>query len=328
MKLKEWYGLHFPELVKIVTDNLTYARVVKLMGHRSTITSGSVDLTDILEEEVAEEVCEASKTSMGTEVSEHDLTLISALCDQIIDIIEYRDQLNEYMKNRMKAIAPNFTMLAGELIAARLVAHAGSLMNLAKQSASTIQIYGAEKALFRALKTNRNKTPKFGIIYDASVVRQAQPKNQGKMARVFANKAALTIRADALGDKDTKQIGIEQLEKLQTRQQELENIDNPQKVTKTSYKKYEKPLFESQVYNPSSDSTLMKMEEEKTPKKEKSKKEQTPKKEKTPKDKKAKTPKSEKKKDKESSEKKKKRKRDSDAGETKESKRKKEKKSE
>ena len=84
----------------------------------------------------------------------------------------------------MAAIAPNLTVLVGELVGARLIAHAGSLLNLAKHPASTVQILGAEKALFRALKT-RQDTPKYGLIYHASMVGQAAPKNKGN---IFENK--------------------------------------------------------------------------------------------------------------------------------------------
>ncbi len=80
--------------------------------------------------------------------------LMLVLCGrQVIALAEYRAQLYDYLKSRMMAIAPNLTVLVGELVGARLIAHAGSLVNLAKQPASTVQILGAEKALFRALKT-------------------------------------------------------------------------------------------------------------------------------------------------------------------------------
>jgi RNA processing factor Prp31 len=105
---------------------------------------------------------------MGTEISDSDMAHIHSLCDQVISITEYRTQLSEYLRNRMQAIAPNLTALVGELVGARLISHAGSLMNLAKHPASTVQILGAEKALFRALKT-KHDTPKYGLIYHVSV---------------------------------------------------------------------------------------------------------------------------------------------------------------
>merc|ERR1719297_553018 len=124
---------------------------------------------------------------------------ILQLADQVIEITDYRAQLFEYLKNRMAAIAPNLTVMVGELVGARLIAHAGSLMNLAKQPASTIQILGAEKALFRALKT-KHDTPKYGLIYHASLIGQTAPKYKGKISRVLAAKTALAVRVDAMSD--------------------------------------------------------------------------------------------------------------------------------
>ena len=118
---------------------------------------------------------------MGTEISESDMANINGAADQVIAISAYRQQLAEYLRNRMQAIAPNLTALVGELVGARLISHAGSLLNLAKFPASTVQILGAEKALFRALKT-KHDTPKYGLIYHASLVGQAPPKLKGKVS--------------------------------------------------------------------------------------------------------------------------------------------------
>ncbi|KAI8813761.1 hypothetical protein BJ742DRAFT_672140 [Cladochytrium replicatum] len=219
MRGKEWYGWHFPELGKIVVDNIAYAKIVKTMGFRTN--AATTDLSSILPEELEQEVKDAAEISMGTEISDEDIENITFLCDQIISISEYRAQLYEYLKHRMQAIAPNLTSLVGELVGARLISHAGSLMNLAKHPASTVQILGAEKALFRALKT-KHDTPKYGLIYHASLVGQAGPKIKGKIARAVATKAALAIRVDALGDKDTPEIGIEQRAKVEARLRQLE----------------------------------------------------------------------------------------------------------
>jgi nucleolar protein 58 len=112
----------------------------------------------------------------------------------------------------MAAIAPNLTVLVGELVGARLIAHAGSLVSLAKHPASTVQILGAEKALFRALKT-KHDTPKYGLIYHASLVGAAPPKLKGKISRVLAAKCALSIRVDALGEGSEATIGLDDREK-------------------------------------------------------------------------------------------------------------------
>ncbi len=164
---------------------------------------------------------------MGTEISDSDMAHIHSLCDQVISITAYRAQLYEYLRNRMNAIAPNLTALVGELVGARLISHAGSLLSLAKFPASTVQILGAEKALFRALKT-KHDTPKYGLIYHASLIGQASPKLKGKMARMVATKSALAIRIDALTDSDGKSdqaagsVGVENRAKLESRLRALE----------------------------------------------------------------------------------------------------------
>ncbi|KAL0449786.1 UNVERIFIED_CONTAM: putative nucleolar protein 5-2 [Sesamum latifolium] len=194
---KEWYGWHFPELAKIIQDNILYAKTVKLMGNRTN--AAKLDFSEILQDEVETELKEAAMISMGTEVSDLDLENIKDLCNQVLSLAEYRAQLYDYLKSRMNTIAPNLTALVGELVGARLIAHGGSLLNLAKQPGSTVQILGAEKALFRALKT-KHATPKYGLIYHASLIGQAAPKHKGKISRSLAAKAALAIRCDALGD--------------------------------------------------------------------------------------------------------------------------------
>ena len=149
-------------------------------------------------------------------MGEEDVTNILLLCEQVISLTEYRAQLWEYLKNRMQAVAPNLSVMVGELVGARLIAHAGSLMNLAKQPASTVQILGAEKALFRALE-QQHATPKYGLIYHASLVGQAQPKHKGKISRLLAAKCALSIRVDALGDSNEATIGYDARLKVEER---------------------------------------------------------------------------------------------------------------
>jgi len=262
MRVKEWYGWHFPELAKIVPDNALYARTCQTIGIRGPTAP---DLSGVLPEELETSVIEAIKVSMGTEICEADMLNINELCNQILDMSDYRDQLFEYLKNRMQAIAPNLTVLVGELVGARLIAHAGSLLNLAKHPASTVQILGAEKALFRALKT-KHATPKYGLIYHASLIGQASQKNKGKMSRVLANKCALSIRVDALGDKETEMIGPNNRVTVENRLKQLEGREGfnfGAKVT-PGPKKYdsnrdsENPALvrDGKVYNTSADTTI------------------------------------------------------------------------
>merc|ERR1719261_1390224 len=153
---------------------------------------------------------------MGTEITDEDYTNILTLCERVIELTEYRASLAEYLKLRMNAIAPNLTHMVGELVGARLISHAGSLMNLAKHPSSTVQILGAEKALFRALKQKKN-TPKYGLIYHASLVGQCQPKTKGKMSRVLAAKLSLCSRVDALSEDDDATIGFDARAKVEAR---------------------------------------------------------------------------------------------------------------
>lgn len=207
------------------------------------------DFSDILPEEIEAPLKEAAEVSMGTEIAEEDVENIRQLADQVISISEYRASLYEYLRNRMNAIAPNLTVMVGELVGARLIAHAGSLLSLAKHPASTVQILGAEKALFRALKT-KHDTPKYGLIYHASLVGQAPPKLKGKISRTLAAKTALSIRVDALGECDGVTVGFEGKEKVELRLKQLETGTNVKSAgssakAKPAQEKYTKPASSS-----------------------------------------------------------------------------------
>nr|CAD1833345.1 unnamed protein product [Ananas comosus var. bracteatus] len=224
--------------------------------------------------EVEKELKAAAQLSMGTEISEIDLENIKQLCDQVLSLAEYRAQLYDYLKSRMNTIAPNLTALVGELVGARLIAHGGSLLNLAKQPGSTIQILGAEKALFRALKT-KHATPKYGLIYHASLIGQAAPKHKGKISRSLAAKTALAIRYDALHDGQDQgeenpdnSLGLENRAKLEARLRVLEGRELGRSAGSTKGKPkieaYDKDrkkgtgalITPAKTYNPSADLVL------------------------------------------------------------------------
>lgn len=200
MRIKEWFGWHFPELARIVVDNAIFVRIVKLIQTRQNFLDNSEELLPKIEEividsEIAKQISDAAAASMGSELSEIDLFNVKFFCDKVNNLIKYREELLGYLKDKMKKLAPNVSALVGEIVAARLISHAGSLSNLAKYPASTIQILGAEKALFRALKT-RGKTPKYGLLYHSSFIGKAGVKNKGKISRYLANKLAMCSRID------------------------------------------------------------------------------------------------------------------------------------
>lgn len=162
MRVREWYGYHFPELIKIVPDNHQYARAVLLIGEKEKLDEEKLsELAELLDNDNtrAQNVLDAARGSMGAALSEIDLINISAFANRVVSLADYRKQLSSYLTEKMNSVAPSLTALLGERIGARLISHAGSLTNLSKYPASTVQILGAEKALFRALKTKGN-TPK------------------------------------------------------------------------------------------------------------------------------------------------------------------------
>merc|ERR1711879_555498 len=213
---------------------------------------------------VEEKVKEAAEISMGTEVSDIDLINIKHLCLQVVEIQEYREQLWSYLKNRMVAIAPNLTILVGELVGARLISHAGTLMNPAKHPASTVQILGAEKALFKALKT-KHDTPKYGLIYHAQLVGQSGTKLKGKVSRMLAAKASLACRVDALGEETNTDLGIEHRAKVESRIRQLEGGEIT-KISATAKQsaKFDKYESKSEVleYKAAADVTLKRKADE------------------------------------------------------------------
>ncbi|VVC37123.1 Hypothetical protein CINCED_3A024879 [Cinara cedri] len=200
MRCREWYGWHFPELGKILTDNLEYVKTIKTLGMREN--AKNIDLSSILSSALEDQVKTAAEISMGTEIAEDDIQHIVQMCDEILAISNYRSSLSDYLKSRMMAVAPNVTVLVGDLVGARMLAQGGSLVNVAKMPASTIQLCGAEKALFRALK-KKHDTPKYGLIYHSSLVGRATAKVKGRMSRMLAAKVALAARFDAFGESET-----------------------------------------------------------------------------------------------------------------------------
>ncbi|KAG9130733.1 hypothetical protein Leryth_012692 [Lithospermum erythrorhizon] len=218
MRVREWYSWHFPELVKIINDNYLYAKVAKYVDDKSTLSEDSIPgLTEIVgDEDKAKEIVEAAKASMGQDLSPVDLINVKQFAQRVMDLAQYRKNLYDYLVAKMNDIAPNLAALIGEVVGARLISHAGSLTNLAKCPSSTLQILGAEKALFRALKTKGN-TPKYGLIFHSSFIGRASAKNKGRMARYLANKCSIASRLDCFLEKSTTVFGEKLREQVEER---------------------------------------------------------------------------------------------------------------
>ncbi|XP_057970378.1 nucleolar protein 56-like [Malania oleifera] len=218
MRVREWYSWHFPELVKIVNDNYLYAKIATYVENKSELSEDKIPgLTDILgDEDKAKEIVEAAKASMGQDLSPIDLINVKQCAQRVMDLSEYRRKLYDYLVTKMNDIAPNLASLIGEVVGARLISHAGSLTNLAKCPSSTLQILGAEKALFRALKT-RGNTPKYGLIFHSSFIGRASARNKGRMARYLANKCSIASRIDCFLDGNTTAFGEKLREQVEER---------------------------------------------------------------------------------------------------------------
>ncbi|KXS18317.1 nucleolar protein 5A [Gonapodya prolifera JEL478] len=215
MRVREWYSWHFPELIKIVADNHLYAKLVKHIRDKSRLTEADIPaLEDVLAMSAtpidgpgkARQILEAAKSSMGTDIADTDMDNIEQFANRVVELGDYRKSLHAYLVSKMHQVAPNLSALIGETVGARLISHAGSLTNLSKYPASTVQILGAEKALFRALKTKGN-TPKYGLIYHSTFIGRAGQKNKGRISRFLANKCSIASRIDCFIEKPTQKFG-------------------------------------------------------------------------------------------------------------------------
>jgi len=238
MRIKEWFGWHFPELSKIVPDNSAYTKIVNLIENKDKLiaeyNSEDSDLKQklidiVVEPDIADRVYEGARASMGSDLSEIDAINIRHFCDKVSKLITYREGIGHYLKDKMKMLAPNTSNLVGEVLGARLISHAGSLSNLCKYPASTIQILGAEKALFRALKARSGKTPKYGLLYYSNYIGKSAAKNKGKISRYLANKLAQSSKLDFFSENREGHYGDEFKKQVEERMEFLTSGVKPRK---------------------------------------------------------------------------------------------------
>ncbi len=193
-RASEWYGLHFPELTQMMQDNVSLCRMISEVGRRDGFTEENLAGRGLSDKKV-EAIIDAAGRSKGGDISEADLNRVKALSALAVTLGGEREKLNSYVEEAMKRIAPNVSEVAGFTIGARLMAKAGGLDRLATLPASTIQILGAEKALFRALRTGA-RPPKHGILFQHQEVHMAPKWQRGKIARTLANRIAISARVD------------------------------------------------------------------------------------------------------------------------------------
>jgi nucleolar protein 56 len=192
--MREWYGLHFPELDNLLSSLTAYAEIVKRAGSRESISEEILKTVGI-EGRKVDIIISACARSRGGDLTGENLEILQMLADQIIILSTLRRTLVEQVEFMMKTVAPNIKELLTAPVGARVIAKAGSLSKLAILPASTIQVLGAEKALFRSLRTGANP-PKHGLLFQHSLIHSAPKWQRGKIARALASKLAIAARID------------------------------------------------------------------------------------------------------------------------------------
>jgi nucleolar protein 56 len=195
--LREWYSIHFPELNNLLNENLDYAKVVSEIGQRKDMSEAS--LSKLLDDKrYVRAIPAIAKDSMGTDIGTDDLGIIQKYAKTVLGSAKQENKLREYITKNMEAIAPNISKVATPYVGALLLEQSGSLERMAKLPSSTIQVLGAQKAMFRFLKTH-TKPPKYGVLYVHPLVSQASKKSKGKIARTLASKISIAAKVDFYG---------------------------------------------------------------------------------------------------------------------------------
>ncbi len=210
-RLREWYSLHFPELDELVKEHEDYVRLVAELGHRDNMSVENVKKLGFSEAK-ARRIEEVAKKSIGADLSDFDIKPIQTLANITLELYRLRGELTSYIEAVMKEVAPNITALVGPLLGARLLSLAGGLEQLARLPASTIQVLGAEKALFRALRTG-GRPPKHGVIFQYPDIHRSPKWQRGKIARALAAKLAIAAKVDAFTGRYIGDVLVQQLRK-------------------------------------------------------------------------------------------------------------------
>jgi nucleolar protein 56 len=193
-RMREWYGLHFPELDNLIQSPNLYAEIVSKAGIRQNITKLMLEQAGVQDRKV-EIILDAATRSKGGDASTKSLEILKKVANEVQLESELRRIIADYLEDTMEVVAPNVKQILTALVGARLISKAGSLKRLAFSSASTIQVLGAEKALFRALKSGA-RPPKHGLLFQHAMVHSAPKWQRGKIARAVASKVAIAARID------------------------------------------------------------------------------------------------------------------------------------
>jgi nucleolar protein 56 len=245
-RMREWYGLHFPELDNLIQSLLAYAEIVAKAGSRENISSHIIENAGIHDRKI-EIIIDAAKRSKGGDITEENLVIVKKIAQEVISYSELRKILADHIEAAMELVAPNIKNLLTASVGARIIAKAGSLSRLAILPASTIQVLGAEKALFRSLKTG-TRPPKHGLIFQHPLIHSAPKWQRGKIARAIASKVAIAGRVDLYRHSEKDSSILHSLERRIKEIQEKYKEPRPERQKNITYRTNadrRRPLFTS-----------------------------------------------------------------------------------
>ena len=192
-KLEEWYGIFFPELR--LANQVTYAKFIAEFG--ADKKAMDAEKLSALLGGAAEAVSRQASTSIGRDPTPEEYDQLRSLASLELSIADAEAGLDRYLESSAKKLMPNITYLVDYKVAAELLGRAGSLIKLANMPSGTIQLLGAEKALFKHIKFG-TKPPKYGTLFKLQQVGGAGRWDRGRIARIYATKIAIAARADAI----------------------------------------------------------------------------------------------------------------------------------
>ena len=220
-RIREWYALYFPEM-DVIKNNETYIKLISQNKTKENIMQAKPDAFP------------SNVLDLEDDINPLDLEIMNRYANSIFELQKTRKEIVEYIDSKMEEIAPNLRLLVGSSLGAKLISHAGGLKRLATYPSSTVQIMGAEKALFRHLKSG-DRPPKYGLIYQHPQVRGAKWWNRGKIARMLAGKISLAVRRDVF----TKSFDENAFDDFTQKVEEIEK-NNPFPTKTTKKRKEEK----------------------------------------------------------------------------------------
>lgn len=178
-RLREWYELYLPEFSRSTQNHEAFVHIILEKSKK----------------QLAEELNLNEEDSMGAPLAKEDVNEMMLLAQLLDNTYKLRERHLVYLDLILKRYTPNMHVLCGTTITAKLLERAGGLKKIALLPSSTVQLLGAEKALFRHL-TQGSRSPKHGLIHEHPLIQKARKQDRGKVARALAERISMASRLD------------------------------------------------------------------------------------------------------------------------------------